>query len=129
LINKPSENSDVDIFSHQLSNKEFHKFIAMLQIRFRTNGILHQMNAFNQYIITFHLIYGEKIIRIQFVWTCKKATIAQILLSFDLAASQIAYIPNRDSKQSRMLFTDSFKFFLNTGKCIVFNFHLQRIKK
>lgn len=130
--------ADIDIFSVGCCNEKFFDLILHFQIMLRKEKIAHQMNQMNAFVITFVLFSnGENpvsLARIQFIWTCETATIAQILSSFDLAASQVALRPTkwhplRLKPEAEIYLTDSFLYLLDTGKCIVYNASMKRIEK
>lgn len=124
-----SSSSDIDIFSIGISEVDFFNYMLEFQSKLREANINYQMNSFNDHIITFLLLGRNFQIKIQFIWTCQMASIAQILLSFDLAVSQVAYKPDLGCI-GQLYFTDSFLYYIKTKKCIVYNNNsLNRMKK
>ena len=125
------DNSDVDIFSIGLNLNQFSFAIKKFQSELIRHRIGHHTIFLNESIFTFILVCKKPneeytIVRLQFIWTCKMATVAQTLSSFDLAASQIAFKPY---PVNQIYFTDAFLYFLKTDKCLVYNTNIYRIDK
>ena len=125
------DNSDVDIFSVAINLNQFSFAIKKFQKKLIRHRIRHNMIFLNESIFTFILVCKKRnneytTIRLQFIWTCKINTLPQTLLSFDLAASQIAFKPY---PTNQLYFTDAFLYFLKTDKCLVYNMNIHRINK
>ena len=126
-----SNNSDIDIFSIGLSLNDFIIKLNRFQSNLTKTNVVFQVNQFNKSMVTFILIinvdeFEYDTIKIQFIWTCSKATIAKTLSSFDLGATQIGFRPH---PFNNMYITDACLYFLIKGQCIVYNTIIPRIKK
>lgn len=133
LIGSIYNHSVVELFSYDQTNQQFQSSILLFANKLRQNGINFSICNSDRTKFTFSLsnIHRDRSynITLQFQWICKYVSIADILTSFNLAASQIAFIPNINCmEKSRLVFSHAFRYYVNTGKCFVFNFQIPKIR-
>ena len=112
--------SDLDIFSHSISYNVWLSQLTKLESDLIKNNIkvIKVMVALRVY--TYYLIFFDnKQIKLQFIFTCKSATAARILTSFDISACQIAFNPFNFTLTT----THSFLEFMKTGCAAIFDLH------
>ena len=134
---QPSQNSCIDIFSFGLGLYDFYDKITEFQMTLRKYDIRYHICHLNDYMFTFILMLHRglgtnvpdglqfKLVKMQFIWTCKMASISQIMLNFDLGAVQVALQPY---PVNRIHFTDAFLYFLKNSQCIVYKPNVNKIK-
>ena len=115
-----NEDCDMDIFSYGIPYNKFIQHIQQFETKLVKNGIDYVKVKMNCAIFTIYLqLQAEhKPIKIQFIFTCVNATISQILLSFDLSCTQIAFNPFTFN----ISFTHAFLDFIRSGFVRIFNY-------
>ena len=113
-------NPGIDFFSYQLTYEQYCDEIMQLLTKLTKDNMYYQTSSINDGTIVIYIsTKGRQTtpIRLRFIYTCKYASIMNILSRFDLGSVQVGIRP-----ELKTLFcTASFIYFLKTSKCLVYN--------
>ena len=113
-----SPQSDLDIFAHNISYKKWLLQLIKFEEKIMKENIKMVKICCNLKVHTYYLVFaGYKQVKVQFIFTCKSATPAQILTSFDISATQIGFNPYKFT----LITTQSFLEFMNDGYASIFD--------